>query len=120
MLKGQVAVLRLHAASASHVTDAAYSCLRGVYVLQSTKCCGALHRPFGERMVVSIPGQGDLDYPPPIGSSGPATPHSGSAHNTISYLSGPCSLLHSVWAWGVLLHALSAKQRTSENTSSTH
>ena len=67
-------------------------------MLRSTKCCGALHRPFGEGMVVWIPGQGDLGYPPPIGSSGPATPHSGSAHNTISYLSGPCSLLHSVWA----------------------
>jgi hypothetical protein len=32
-----VAVLRLHAASAGHVTKAAYSCLRGVYVRQSTK-----------------------------------------------------------------------------------
>jgi hypothetical protein len=34
---GQVAVLRLHAASAGHVTKASYSCLRVVYVLQSTK-----------------------------------------------------------------------------------
>src|SRR5215212_10350200 len=34
---GQVAVLRLHAASAGHVTKAAYSCLRGVYVRQGTK-----------------------------------------------------------------------------------
>jgi hypothetical protein len=33
-----VAVLRLHAASASHVTDAAYSCVREVYVPSSTKC----------------------------------------------------------------------------------
>jgi hypothetical protein len=37
MLKGQVAVLRLRAASASNVTDAAYSCVREVYVLQGTK-----------------------------------------------------------------------------------
>src|SRR5215203_5589957 len=35
--KEQVAVLRLHAASTSHVTDAAYSCLRGVYVRYGTK-----------------------------------------------------------------------------------
>src|SRR5215213_8287882 len=34
---GQVAVLRLHAASASHVTKVAYSCLRGMYVRYSTK-----------------------------------------------------------------------------------
>jgi hypothetical protein len=34
---GQVAVLRLHTASAGHVTNAAYSCVRGVYVLQNTK-----------------------------------------------------------------------------------
>jgi hypothetical protein len=33
-----VAVLRLHAASTGHVTDAAYSCLRGVYVRYGTKC----------------------------------------------------------------------------------
>jgi hypothetical protein len=33
-----VAVLRLHAASAGHVTKAAYSCLRGVYVRYVTKC----------------------------------------------------------------------------------
>jgi hypothetical protein len=33
MLKGQVAVLRLHAAPAGHVTDAAYAYLRIVYVL---------------------------------------------------------------------------------------
>jgi hypothetical protein len=38
---GQVAVLRLHAASASHVTYAAYACLRGVYVLHGTKCSTA-------------------------------------------------------------------------------
>src|ERR671910_31800 len=35
--QGQVAVLRLHAASTSHVTDAAYSCLRGAYVRYGTK-----------------------------------------------------------------------------------
>src|SRR5215203_6221446 len=34
---GQVAVLRLHAASASHVTKASYSRLRGVYVRYGTK-----------------------------------------------------------------------------------
>jgi hypothetical protein len=34
----QVAVLRLHAASTGHVTKAAYSCLRGVYVRHVTKC----------------------------------------------------------------------------------
>jgi hypothetical protein len=33
----QVAVLRLHATSAGHVTKAAYSCLRRVYVLHDTK-----------------------------------------------------------------------------------
>src|SRR5215212_4293355 len=33
----QVAVLRLHAASAGHATKAAYSCLRAVYVRQGTK-----------------------------------------------------------------------------------
>src|SRR5215211_6456136 len=37
MLKGQVAVLRLHAATAGHVTKAAYACLKIVYVLQGTK-----------------------------------------------------------------------------------
>src|SRR5215213_2513876 len=37
MLKGQVAVLRLHAAPAGHVTKAAYACLKIVYVLQGTK-----------------------------------------------------------------------------------
>jgi hypothetical protein len=39
-----VAVLRLHAASAGHVTKAAYSCLRGVYVRQSTKEASELLR----------------------------------------------------------------------------
>jgi hypothetical protein len=34
---GQVAVLLLHAVSVGHVTSAAYSCLRTVYVLQGTK-----------------------------------------------------------------------------------
>src|SRR5215210_7162433 len=34
---GQVAVLRLHAASAGHATKVAYSCLRGMYVRYSTK-----------------------------------------------------------------------------------
>jgi hypothetical protein len=33
----QVAVLRLHAASTGHVTRAAYSCARGVYVRHGTK-----------------------------------------------------------------------------------
>jgi hypothetical protein len=33
-----VAVLRLHAASASHVTKAAYSCMREDYVRWGTKC----------------------------------------------------------------------------------
>jgi hypothetical protein len=33
----QVAVLRLHAASAGHATKAAYSCGRQVYVPQGTK-----------------------------------------------------------------------------------
>jgi hypothetical protein len=33
----QVAVLRLHAASASHVTKAPYSCMRGMYVRYGTK-----------------------------------------------------------------------------------
>src|SRR5215204_7434876 len=33
----QVAVLHLHAASAGHVMNAAYSCLRRVYVRQGTK-----------------------------------------------------------------------------------
>src|SRR5215208_380809 len=35
---GWVAVLRPHAASAGHVTSAAYSCLREVYIRQDTKC----------------------------------------------------------------------------------
>src|SRR5919107_318103 len=35
-LGARVAVLRLHAACAGHVTKAAYSCLRGVYVLHGT------------------------------------------------------------------------------------
>ena len=34
---GQVAVLRLHAASAGHATDASYSCLMRVYVRYGTK-----------------------------------------------------------------------------------
>src|SRR5215208_530817 len=34
---GQVAVLRLPAASAGHATKVAYSCLRGMYVRYSTK-----------------------------------------------------------------------------------
>jgi hypothetical protein len=34
---GQVAVLRLHAASTGHVTTGAYSCMREMYRLQSTK-----------------------------------------------------------------------------------
>lgn len=34
---GQVAVLRPHAASAGHVMNAAYACLRELYVLQRTK-----------------------------------------------------------------------------------
>src|SRR5215204_2387557 len=38
---GQVAVLRLHAAPVGHATNAAYSCLRAVYVLQGTKCVRA-------------------------------------------------------------------------------
>jgi hypothetical protein len=37
----QVAVLRLHSASASHVTNAAYSWHREVYVLQSSMCLTA-------------------------------------------------------------------------------
>jgi hypothetical protein len=32
-----VAVLRLHMASTGHITNAAYSCMRKGYVLQSTK-----------------------------------------------------------------------------------
>src|SRR5215217_4631478 len=36
-LGGRVAVLRLHAACAGHVTKAPYSCLRRVYVLHGTK-----------------------------------------------------------------------------------
>src|SRR5215208_642918 len=44
---GQVADLRLHAASAAHVTKAAYSWLRTKYVLQSTKEVPELRRtPF--------------------------------------------------------------------------
>jgi hypothetical protein len=39
-----VAVLRLHVASASHVTRAAYSCVSQVYVLQSTKEAPELRR----------------------------------------------------------------------------
>jgi hypothetical protein len=34
---GQVAVLRLHVASAGHVTKSAYACVRRVYVRQGTK-----------------------------------------------------------------------------------
>src|SRR5215208_7535918 len=34
---GQVAVLRLHAASTGHVTKPAYSCVRGMYVRWGTK-----------------------------------------------------------------------------------
>ena len=34
---GQVAVLRLHMATTGHITNAAYSCMRKGYVLQSTK-----------------------------------------------------------------------------------
>src|SRR5215216_6188817 len=34
---GQVAVLRLHAASTGHVTKPAYSCVRGMYVRCGTK-----------------------------------------------------------------------------------
>src|ERR671921_1625004 len=37
-LGGRVDDLRLHAACAGHVTKAAYPCLRGVYILHSTKC----------------------------------------------------------------------------------
>jgi hypothetical protein len=39
-----VAVLHLHAASPSHVTDAAYACLREVYVRQGTKLADELRR----------------------------------------------------------------------------
>jgi hypothetical protein len=47
---GQVAVLRLHAATTGHVTKAPYSFLRGVYVRQGTKHVRARRkRPnFGE------------------------------------------------------------------------
>src|SRR5215210_9448914 len=41
---GQVAVLRLHAASTGHVTKAAYSYVRAVYVLQGTKEASELLR----------------------------------------------------------------------------
>jgi hypothetical protein len=34
----EVAVLPLHAASAGHVTKAAYSCVRGMYMRHGTKC----------------------------------------------------------------------------------
>src|SRR5918995_6297890 len=61
---GQVAVLRLRAASSRHVTSAAYSCLRGVYVPRSTKCCEAQCRPSRGRMEVSLPGQRSRTPPP--------------------------------------------------------
>jgi hypothetical protein len=38
---GQVAVLHPHAASASHATKTPYSCLRAMYVLQSSMCSRA-------------------------------------------------------------------------------
>src|SRR5215218_10472261 len=41
---GQVAVLRPHAASASHVTAAVYPCVREVYVPRSTKYSTALSK----------------------------------------------------------------------------
>src|SRR5215212_996285 len=39
--------------------------------------------PFGERMLASILGQGDLMYPPPMGSSDPEHPHLGTARELI-------------------------------------
>jgi hypothetical protein len=42
---GQVAVLRLHAASVGHATNAAYSCVRGMYVRQGTKQVRAPRKP---------------------------------------------------------------------------
>src|SRR5215217_6861703 len=48
--------------------NAAYACPRGVYVPQSTKCCGAPRRLLGERMVVPRPGQRS-SVPLPVRSS---------------------------------------------------
>jgi len=55
-------------------------------VPQSTKCCGAPHRAFGERMVASIPGQGDLGYPPSyqVLWSGYTTLGVGTQHNLLA------------------------------------
>jgi len=52
-------------------------------VQQRTKCCGVPCPPFGERMLASILGQGDLMYPPPMGSSDPEHPHLGTARGLI-------------------------------------
>jgi hypothetical protein len=75
----QVAVPHSHAAFTCHVTLAGYSCPIGMYVPQSTKCCGVQRWPFGERMVATSPGCDDLLFIPlpEIGWSG--TPHLGAA-----------------------------------------
>src|SRR4051794_7273901 len=61
---GQVAVLRLHMASARQVMYALYACAMGMYVSQGTKYRGIQRLPFRGRMVVPRPGCGDLHYPP--------------------------------------------------------
>jgi hypothetical protein len=43
---GQVAVLRLHVASASHVTTVSYSCVKGMYVRWATKLVNFREHPF--------------------------------------------------------------------------
>jgi hypothetical protein len=59
-----VAVSPSYAAFTCHVTSAAYSCPRGMYVPLGTKCSKAPRQPFGERIVIPRPGQHDLLYPP--------------------------------------------------------
>jgi hypothetical protein len=51
----QVAVLCLHAASAGHATKAAYSCVRQVYMLQSTKLALRNFRELRKAEVRRIP-----------------------------------------------------------------
>ena len=75
----QVAILRpLTRHFSCHVTSAAYSCPREIYVRHSTKYCGAQRSSFGEGMLLPRPGQDDLPLSPlPVRSSGPAYTTSG-------------------------------------------
>src|SRR5829696_135909 len=68
---GQVAVLRLHAASTGHVTKAAYSCVRGMYVRCDTKCRKLRTQWLTWSMFCTSPSRSER-IPPSI-STGPAS-----------------------------------------------